>query len=181
MVPDALRLPQPEAGLRLQVTPAFVLSLVTDAVRVTGGLPASITVAVPEWAALTVMALFPLLPVPPPPQPTYNPIAKTENKRTRTLCAVTAMVLSAFMVVPPPKLWSGHCLDCGGNGRSPYQPSFAPKDKNRARPKAHLSPSGKVAPLIGHAPAGRHRTKPSSGRLPTSDRAIRKFEWNPRP
>jgi hypothetical protein len=40
--------PHPETGLRLHVTPAFDASFVTEAVRVTGELPALTVVVVPD-------------------------------------------------------------------------------------------------------------------------------------
>jgi hypothetical protein len=54
MVPELVSVPHPEDGVRLHVTPAFVGSFVSVAVRVTGGLPAFIVVVEPPWAMATL-------------------------------------------------------------------------------------------------------------------------------
>lgn len=48
VIPELTRVPHPEAGARLHVTPAFDVSFVTVAVRVTAELPASIVVVEPD-------------------------------------------------------------------------------------------------------------------------------------
>lgn len=56
VMPEATRVPQPDAGARLHVTPALVVSFVTVAVRVTAELPASNVVVEPDWVRLTLTA-----------------------------------------------------------------------------------------------------------------------------
>ena len=53
-IPELVSMPHPDDGLRLQITPAFVGSFVTDALSVTGELPAVRVVAEPDWATATL-------------------------------------------------------------------------------------------------------------------------------
>jgi hypothetical protein len=54
IVPELVSVPHPEVGVRLQITPAFVGSFVTEALSVTAELPASIVVVEPAWATATL-------------------------------------------------------------------------------------------------------------------------------
>jgi hypothetical protein len=57
--PELESAPHPSAGVRLQFTPALFESLLTVALSVTAGLPASIVVVEPDWVTetLTVCAI----------------------------------------------------------------------------------------------------------------------------
>ena len=75
--------PHPLAGLRLNVTPAFLESLVSVAVTVTAAAPASIEVEPVLLARLTL--IFGLL----PPQPQIMESKRTLRRSRITLCTRT--------------------------------------------------------------------------------------------
>ena len=97
-MPDEVSVPQPEAGLRLHVTPPPEVSLVTAAVRATADAPAFTVVVVPACDSETEMELLPLLLElfpPPPPQAVKPPI------KTITAKAGTIERLSIALIMSP--------------------------------------------------------------------------------
>jgi len=97
VLPDGVNVPQPEAGLRLQVTPALEVSLVTVAVSVTGELPAFMVVAAPDWVRETTTAL-----APPPVLPPLAPVPHAVDNipRANTKANTVRRAARRFMGVP---------------------------------------------------------------------------------